>query len=96
MPLIFALLYLLLFLFFLAMMVRLVFDWVQQLAREWRPRGIALVAATGVYSVTDPPVKLVRRLLPPLNLGAVSLDIGFLVLLFVTGIAMSITFTFAA
>lgn len=96
MPLIFTLLYLLLFLFFLAMMVRLVFDWVQQLAREWRPRGIALVAATGAYSVTDPPVKLVRRLLPPLNLGAVSLDIGFLVLLFVTGIAMSITFTFAA
>jgi len=94
--LIFTLLYLLLLLFFLAMMVRLVFDWVQQLAREWRPSGIALVAATGVYSVTDPPVKLVRRLLPPLNLGAVSLDVGFLLLLFVTGIAMSITFNFAA
>ena len=96
MSLIFTLLYLLLFLFFLAMMIRLVFDWVQHLARGWRPRGVALVAATGVYSVTDPPVKLLRRLLPPLNLGVVSLDVGFLVLLFVTGIAMSITYGFAA
>ena len=91
----FALLYLLLLLFFLALMVRLVFDWVQVFARDWRPKSVALVAATGVYSVTDPPLKLLRRLIPPLQLGGVSLDLGFLLLLILVGIAMSITQAFA-
>ncbi len=95
MSIVFALLYLLLLLFFLALMVRLVFDWVQVFARDWRPKSVALVAATGVYSVTDPPLKLLRRLIPPLQLGGVSLDLGFLLLLILVGIAMSITQAFA-
>ncbi|MDQ2948410.1 MAG: YggT family protein [Acidobacteriota bacterium] len=95
MSIVFTLLYLLLLLFFLALMVRLVFDWVQVFARDWRPRGIALVAASGIYSVTDPPLKLLRRLLPPLRLGTMSLDIGFMLLLIVVGIAMAVTQSFA-
>lgn len=95
MSIVFTLLYLLLLLFFLALMVRLVFDWVQVFARDWRPRGVALVAASGIYSVTDPPLKLLRRLLPPLRLGTMSLDIGFMLLLIVVGIAMAVTQSFA-
>ncbi|MDJ0356935.1 YggT family protein [Paenarthrobacter sp. PH39-S1] len=95
MTIVFALLYLLLLLFFLALMVRLVFDWVQMFARDWRPKSLALVAASGVYSVTDPPLRLLRRLIPPLQLGSVSLDLGFLLLLILVGIAMSITQAFA-
>jgi YggT family protein len=78
-----------------ALIVRLVFDWVQMFAREWRPRGAALVAAHAVYSVTDPPLKVLRRVIPPLRLGGVSLDLGFLVLFIALSIAMSITRSFA-
>ncbi|MHB1472429.1 MAG: YggT family protein [Dermatophilaceae bacterium] len=68
-------------LFFVALICRLVLDWIQVLAREWRPRGPLLLFAEGVYTVTDPPLKFLRRLIPPLSLGAVRLDLAFLVLI---------------
>ncbi|MDQ4489735.1 YggT family protein [Sinomonas sp. ASV486] len=90
MGILFAVLYLLLELFFLALVARLVFDWVQSFARSWRPRGAALVAASAVYSVTDPPMKLSRRWFKPLRLGAMSLDLAFIVLIIVVVIAMAV------
>ena len=60
---------------------RVVLDAVQTVSSTWRPRGFMLIVAETVYTVTDPPVKFVRRLLPPLRLGPVMLDLGFLVLL---------------
>lgn len=85
-----ALLYLVLELFFVALVSRLVFDWVQSFARTWRPRGAALVAASAVYSVTDPPMKLSRRWFKPLRLGAMSLDLAFIILVIAVVIAMAI------
>lgn len=67
--------------FFAALICRLVLDWIQVLARQWRPRGPILMFAEGVYTVTDPPLKFLRRLIPPLSLGAVRLDLAFLVLI---------------
>jgi YggT family protein len=95
MGLVFGLVYIVLLFIFVALIVRLVFDWVQMFAREWRPRGAALVAAHAVYSVTDPPLKVLRRVIPPLRLGGVSLDLGFLVLFIALSIAMAITRSFA-
>lgn len=69
-----------LFLYLLVLIARMVFDWVQVFARDWRPRGAALVAAEAVYTLTDPPLRALRRVLPPLRLGGVALDLGFLVL----------------
>ena len=66
----------------MALIIRLIFDWVQMFARGWRPRGAALVTAHAVYSVTDKPLKLLRRLIPPLRLGGVSIDLSFMVLFF--------------
>jgi YggT family protein len=60
--------------FIVVLFVRLVFDYVQMFAREWRPRGVALVALETCYSITDPPLKFVHRLLPPLRVGAFSVD----------------------
>jgi YggT family protein len=60
--------------FIVVMFVRLVFDYVQLFAREWRPRGAVLVALETCYSITDPPLKFVHRLLPPLRVGAFSAD----------------------
>ncbi|MDE1047270.1 MAG: YggT family protein [Candidatus Nanopelagicales bacterium] len=70
-----------LFLYLLVLIGRLVFDFVQIFARDWRPSGPILIIVEGIYSLTEPPLKLIRRVVPPLRLGQVSLDLGFLILL---------------
>jgi YggT family protein len=87
---IFVLLYLILMLFQLGLIVRIVFEVVQAFARRWRPRGIALVAASVIYTVTDPPLKGLRRIIPPLRIGGFALDLAFLVLFLAVTIAMAI------
>ena len=78
------------FLFFVILLGRLVLDWVQAFARDWRPRGPLLVVAEFVYTVTDPPLKALRRAIPPLTLGTLRLDLAFLVLMVATSLLMSI------
>ncbi|GAA3316521.1 MULTISPECIES: YggT family protein [Arthrobacter] len=95
MGIVFGLLYIALLLFLVTLVIRLVFDLVQMFARQWRPRGAALVAAHVVYSVTDPPLKRIRRLIPPLQLGGVSLDLAFLIVFIVVSIAMGFVYTLA-
>ena len=77
-------------LFFAVLICRLVLDWIQVLAREWRPRGPVLIFAEFIYSVTDPPLKFLRRLIPPLSLGGIRLDLAFLVLILAVSIAPSV------
>lgn len=72
---------LLLLLALVVLLGRLVLDWVQVFARDWRPRGAVLVVAEGVYTVTDPPIKAIRRVIPPLRIGGMSIDLAFMVLL---------------
>ena len=79
-----------LFLFFVVLLGRLVLDWVQAFARDWRPRGVLLLVAEVVYTITDPPLKALRKLIPPLTLGTMRLDVAFLVLMLATTMAMSI------
>lgn len=77
------------------LILRVVLDWVQILARDWRPQGIILVLANLVYALTDPPVRFFGRLIPPLRIGGIALDMGFLVffiLLFVVqGLVVRLT-----
>ena len=84
------LLYLVVFVFFIALMVRLVFDWIQLFSREWRPKGVVLIAAETVYTATDPPLKALRKVLPPLRLGMIQLDLAFTVVLLVVVILLSV------
>jgi YggT family protein len=65
------------------MLVRLVVDWVQVFARTWTPRGPVLFILEIVYTVTDPPIRFIRRFIPPLRIGSVALDTSFLVVLIV-------------
>ena len=69
-------------LYFLILLVRVVLDWVQVFARQWRPRGLILVLANLVYALTDPPLRLIRRRVPMARLGGVGIDLSFLVLVF--------------
>jgi YggT family protein len=76
--------------FLLLLIGRLVLDWIQVFAREWRPRGPLLVVAEVIYTVTDPPLKLLRRLIPPLRLGSVQLDLAFFILFLLTYVLLSV------
>lgn len=60
---------------------RLVFDFVQIFARDWRPSGVILILVEAIYTVTEPPLRLIRKVVPPIKIGQVSLDLGFLILL---------------
>ena len=72
---------LVLWLFFVLLIARLVLDYVQMFARSWRPSGPLLVVAEVVYTITDPPLRALRKVIPPLRIGSVSLDLSFLVLI---------------
>jgi YggT family protein len=62
---------------------RVIFSWVQVFARDWRPSGILLVIAEGIFTVTDPPLNFLRRFIPTLRLGMMALDLSFMVLFIV-------------
>ncbi|MCT9819908.1 YggT family protein [Microbacterium sp. W1N] len=66
-----------LLLYILLLFGRLILEYIPMFNREWRPRGGALVVAETVFTLTDPPLKFFRRLIPPLRLGPVAIDLGF-------------------
>jgi YggT family protein len=73
----------LLYLFLLFLIGRLVLEVLQSFARQWRPKGVVLVIAEATYTITDPPLKLLRRFIPPIRLGNVALDLSFTLLILV-------------
>ena len=75
--------------FLYALLGRLIFDYIQMFSRTWRPRGILVYFVEAIYTVTDKPMKFVGRFVPPLRLGAVSLDMSFIVLFFGTQLLLS-------
>lgn len=78
------------FTFFITLIGRFVLDWVQVLARSWRPSGLVLVLAEAVYTVTDPPLRALRKVIPSPNIGGVRLDLSFLVLMLLTSLALNV------
>jgi YggT family protein len=77
--------------FLLLLFARFVVDWVMVLARSWRPSGLVAAGLEVVYLTTDPPLRAVRKVIPPLNLGSIRLDLGFMVLLIAVVFLRSIT-----
>ena len=96
MSVVFEVLAVLLFIFWLFLLARLVFDLVQAFARDWHPRGPLLILLEAIYSVTDPPLKLLRRIIPPLRLGQIQFDLAFLILLIGVNILISVARSLAA
>ena len=70
-----------LYLYIVVILARVVVEATRQFARTWRPVGVAAVGLEAVYVATDPPIKLLRRFVPPLHIGGVSLDLSILILL---------------
>jgi len=65
----------------LFLIARFILEWVRLLARSWRPSGVVAVLCEGIYTVTDPPLRAVRRVIPPIRMGGAALDLSPIVLL---------------
>jgi YggT family protein len=85
-------LYWVLFAFWLFLTARVVVELVRAFSREWRPAGGVAVTLETIYTVTDPPVRLVRRLIPMVRIGGVGLDLSIMVLLLVVFILMRLAY----
>ena len=90
MSVVLALLRLVVYAFFILLIARFVIDWIRVFAREWRPSGISLVIAETVYTVTDPPLRALRKVIPPLTLGGIRIDFAFLVLFLLCSILLGV------
>ncbi|MEY3803574.1 MAG: YggT family protein [Actinobacteria bacterium] len=77
-----SILHLILQLFLFALLGRLILDYVRMFKPAWRPSGVVLILVEAIYTITDRPMNFVRRFVPPLRLGGVSLDLSFIVLFF--------------
>ena len=93
MELVGGILYGLVWAFIALLWVRFVVDWVQVFARRWEPRGPLLVALEGVYSATDPPIVALRRVIPPLRIGSVALDLSFLLVMVAAWLLLNVVRT---
>lgn len=82
MTVVYAILYLLVHVLILIVLGRFAVDMVQSFARGWRPQGASLVLASSIYAVTDPIMNPLRRLIPPLRLGGIALDLSSMILIF--------------
>jgi YggT family protein len=69
---------------------RMIISWIQMFARQWSPTGIILLIAESIYTVTDPPLKFLRRYIPSLRIGTVAMDLSFMVLFIVILILLDV------
>jgi YggT family protein len=76
--------------FIALLFVRFIIDWVMVFARNWRPSGAAAAVLELAYSATDPPLKALRRVIPPLRLGSFALDIAFILLFIVCYVLIAV------
>jgi YggT family protein len=78
-----------LYVYLVLLIGRAVIGWVMVFNRDFRPTGPLVVVLEIMYSVTDPPLRLLGRLIPPLRIGNFALDIAFILLFVVVLIAIN-------
>ena len=86
-------LYYILFFFIDLLWIRFIVDWVKVFARRWEPHGPLLVALEGVYTATDPPIVALRKVIPPLRIGSVALDLSFLLVMVTAWLLLNVVAT---
>ena len=79
-----------LWIFLLVLFGRMILSWIPVLVREWQPRGPMLVVAEVIYSVTDPPLRALRKVLKPVRIGNMMLDLAFIGLAIGVSILMQV------
>jgi YggT family protein len=81
-------LYLLVLVFMYILLARFVLGMVMSIGRRWRPRGGSAAVMELIWSVTDPPLRALRRVIPPLRLGGISFDLAAIVLLVIVSVLL--------
>ena len=76
--------------YFYLMVTRLIADLVLSVNPSWRPRGLILVIVELIYTLTDPPIKLVKRFIKPVRFGGIALDFGWTIIVFAIGLLQSL------
>ena len=76
--------------FKIALFLRIIIDYIRMFARSWRPNTFLLAIFEIIFTVTEPPMRFVRRFVPPLRIGGVALDLSFIVLLIAVNLLQSI------
>lgn len=64
----------------LLLIARIVTEMIQAFSRNFQPPRWFAYIAEPIFMVTDPPVKALRKVIPPLQLNNVSLDLSIIVL----------------
>jgi len=82
-----------LFAFIAFLWVRFITDWVLVFARSWEPRGIVLVLLELAFTVTDPPIKTLRRVIKPIRIGNIALDVSFILVMVLAYVLLSVNRT---
>ena len=85
-----------LFVFWLLLIARVVVEFIRSFSRDWHPKGPTVVLLELIMTVTDPPVRMLRRIIPQLTIGAIRFDLSIMVLLLVAFIGMQLAFGAAA
>lgn len=86
--------YAVLWLYMALLFVRMILSWVEVLAHGWRPKGLVLIIAETVYTLTDPPLRWLGRFIRPVRMGNIGFDVSFIVLVFAVWLLMRLTVSF--
>lgn len=62
------------------LLARIVIEMIQSFSRQFNPPRWFMMVAEVLFVLTDPPVKALRKIIPPLQLGGIALDVSVIVL----------------
>lgn len=83
-------LYLVLQIFVMILIARIVIEMIQSFSRNFQPPRWFYGVAEPLFVITDPPVKALRRVIPPLKLGGIALDVSVIVLFIIVSILQAV------
>lgn len=72
-------------LYFLALVLRCIFDWVDVLSHKTFTGAVARIRDF-IYTITEPPLRALRRVFPPIPMGRVYFDVSFIILWILLGV----------
>jgi YggT family protein len=80
--------------FFFSLIGRLILELLISFRPGFRPKGIFLPVAEIIMTLTDPPLRFIRRFIKPVQFGSISLDFGWtllvLAVIFLRGLVQSL------
>jgi YggT family protein len=83
-------LYYALTLYLLILLGRLIIDMLQMYSRSWSPSGALAIVAEVLFTLTDPPLRFLRRYIRPVRLGSVALDLSYTLLFLVIIVLLAV------